>query len=77
LKRSLREQGTADQLTWRYDPHPANGVDNSTWNDKTLLAQLMLLADSGFYFHLSRLVNSPEEYQYIQVLFILDPFSGA
>jgi len=42
---------------------------NSTWNDKTLLAQLMLLADSGFYFHLSRLVNLPEEYQYMQVLF--------
>ena len=36
-----------------------------------LLAQLVLLADSGFYFHLSRLVNSPEEYQYIQALFVL------
>ena len=31
----------------------------------------MLLADSGFYFHLSRLVDSPEEYQYMQVLFVL------
>ena len=31
----------------------------------------MLLADSGFYFHLLRLVNSPEEYQYLQILFVL------
>jgi len=46
-------------------------VDKSTWNDKKLLGQLILLADSGFRFHLSRLVNSPEELQYMQVLFIL------
>ena len=31
----------------------------------------MLLADSGLYFHLSRLTNSPEEYQYMQVVFTL------
>ena len=46
-------------------------MDKSTWNDKKLLGQLILLADSGFRFHLSRLVNSPEELQYMQVLFIL------
>ena len=34
----------------------------------------MLLADSGFHFHLSRLVHSPEEHQYIQVLFILQDY---
>ena len=33
----------------------------------------MQLADSGFYFHLSRLVNTPEEYQYMQVLFVFNP----
>ena len=55
---------------FRYDPHGANGADDSNWNDKTLLAQLMLLVDCGFYFHMSRLVNSPEKYQYLQVLFI-------
>ena len=63
---------TRVQLTWRYDPHPANGVDISTSNDETLLAELMFLADSGFYFHLSRLINSPEEHQVLQVLFVLD-----
>ena len=72
LKRGLCDKADADQLTSHYDPHPANGVDNSTWNDKTLLAQLMLLADCGFYFYLSRLTDSPEEYQYMQVLFVLD-----
>ena len=33
----------------------------------------MLLADFGFHFHLSRLVNSLEKYQYMQVLLLLDP----
>jgi len=33
----------------------------------------MLLADSGFYFHLSRLVDSPEKHQHTQVLFIGGP----
>jgi len=37
----------------------------------------MLLTDWGFYFHLSQLVKSLEEYQYIQVLFILADFSGS
>ena len=46
--------------------------DNFTWNNETLFGQLMLLADSGLYFHLSRLANSPAEYQFLQVLFILD-----
>ena len=32
----------------------------------------MLLTDSGFYFHLSRLINFAEEYQYMQVLFLLN-----
>jgi len=32
----------------------------------------MLLADSGFYFHLSRLVGSPDEYQYMQALLVLN-----
>ena len=60
-------------MTPCYDPCPAKVVANSTWKDKTLLlGQLMLLADSGFHFHLSRLINSPEKYQYLQVLFILD-----
>ena len=31
----------------------------------------MLLADAGFYFTLSRLINSSEQHQYMQVLFIL------
>jgi len=57
--------------------HPSEVVDVSTRrNDKTFLAQLMLLTDWGFYYHLSRLVNSPEEYQYIQVRFIL-PLYGS
>ena len=40
----------------------------------------MLLADSGFYFHLSQLANSPEKFQYIQVIqvpIIHQLFSGA
>jgi len=71
----LRKKPFCDRFS-RYDPRPANGVDNSSSNDNTLLAQLILLADSGFYFHLSRLVNSPEKYQYIQVLFIHDVLCG-
>ena len=71
LKGGLSDKGDLDHVISHYDPHLTNGIDNSAWNDKTLLTQLMLLADSGFYFHLSRMVNSPEEYQYIQVLFVL------
>ena len=70
-----RDKPSHDGL-WLYDPHPADGIDNSTPDERTLLAQLMLLADSGFYFHLSQLVNSPEKYQYMQVLFIRDLFGG-
>ena len=39
-------------------------------DDKKPLGQLRLLADSGIHFHLSRLVNSPERYQYIQILLL-------
>ena len=66
-----RDEAAHDQLTRRYNPHPANVVDDSTWNDNMLLDQLILLTDSGLYAHLSRLVKSPEEYQYMQVLFVL------
>ena len=69
-----RDKAARVQLKRCYDLHPAlTVVDDSSWNDETLLAQLMLLADSGLHFHWSRLVNSPEdlEYQYIQVLFIV------
>ena len=52
----------------RWSPCPTHETDGSTWYDETLLAQLMLLADSGFYFHLSQLVTSPEQCQYLQVL---------
>ena len=72
FKGGLSDKAHLDRLTSLYDPHPTNGTDNSAWNDKTLLTQLMLLADSGFYFHLSRLVNTLEEYQYMQVLFVLN-----
>ena len=49
-------------------------LNDSISNDETLLDQLILLSDSGFHFHLSRLVKSPGEHQYIQVLFILDDY---
>ena len=72
MKRGLYDKADLDQPTSSYDSHTENGVDDSTWNDKMLLAQLMLLADSGFYFHMSRLGNSPEEYQYMQALFVFN-----
>ena len=68
LKGGLCDKANLDQLTSR----SAGQVGSSAWNDKTLLVHLMVLADFGVYFHLSRLVNSPEEYQYMQVLFVLD-----
>ena len=77
MKVGPHDKGVLDELISRYpryDPHPANEVDNFTWND--LLAQLMLLTDSGFYSHLSQLVNSPEKYQYFQLLFTLDLLGG-
>jgi hypothetical protein len=41
-------------------------------DNERLLEQLTLLADSGFYFHLSRLINSQEDYQFIQSFFAFD-----